>query len=132
MGDAGDCVEDIGGNLLIDLDEGARILAHLVNVDPEAVAIGMVAAGQIAADMNLWESSAAARQDALITKAALPTCLPTRVSIDDILVAIQSDKKVKAGKVRFVLPCSIGSSFVTDKVNSDQVKEALARIRCCD
>lgn len=94
----------------------------------EAVAIGMVAAGQIAADMGLWTGAATERQDALIAKSKLPTRLPAQVSIDDILTAIKSDKKVSAGKVRFVLPRSIGTSFVTDKVESEQVRRVLERM----
>ncbi|MFK8183284.1 MAG: 3-dehydroquinate synthase [Phormidesmis sp.] len=91
----------------------------------EAVAIGMVAAGNIAVEMGLWDASATKRQDALMVKTHLPTALPANVSIDDILVAIKSDKKVKEGTVRFVLPRSIGTSFVSDKVDSAQVRNVL-------
>ena len=94
----------------------------------EAIAIGMVAAGQIAVDMGLWEKSATQRQDALIAKTELPTRLPKGVSIEDILIAIKSDKKVKEGKVRFVLPKGIGSAFVSDQVSDTAARQVLEDI----
>ncbi|MEM6449699.1 MAG: 3-dehydroquinate synthase [Cyanobacteria bacterium P01_D01_bin.105] len=93
----------------------------------EAVAIGMVAAAKIAeneAESN-WDESATQRQHALLEKTQLPTALPVELSIDDILRALKSDKKVREGKVRFVLPRSIGTSFVTDKVDSEQTRQVL-------
>ena len=94
-------------------------------VHGEAVAIGMVAAGKIAVEMGLWTAEEARRQDALIAKTGLPTEIPANVAIADILTAIQSDKKVKAGKVRFILPTAIGKVIITDKVTPEIIKQAL-------
>ena len=90
----------------------------------EAVAIGMVAAAKLAEVMeqSQWGEAATARQQKLLEKTQLPTQIPESVKVDDILVAVQSDKKVKAGKVRFVLPKDVGEAFVTD-----QVGDAIAR-----
>ena len=95
-------------------------------VHGEAVAIGMVAAGKIAVEMGLWTQEAAQRQDALIAKTGLPTDIPNNVAIADILTTIKSDKKVKAGKVRFILPTSIGKVIITDKVTSEIITKALS------
>lgn len=94
-------------------------------VHGEAVAIGMVAAGKIAVCMGLWTEQEAARQDKLIAKAGLPLDVPSQLSIDNILETIKSDKKVKAGKVRFILPTKIGAVTITDKVTSEIVREVL-------
>ena len=94
-------------------------------VHGEAVAIGMVAAGKIAVEMGLWTKEEAKRQDALITKAGLPTDVPTELAIDDILESIKSDKKVKAGKVRFILPMAIGKVIISDRVTSEIISKAL-------
>lgn len=91
----------------------------------EAVGIGMVAAGAIATTLNHWPQTATDRQLALIQKAGLPTQLPADISIDDILVTLRSDKKVKSGKVRFVLPKRIGTAFVTDQVTDEIVRTVL-------
>lgn len=95
----------------------------------EAVAIGMVAAGQIAVDMGLWKKSATQRQDVLIEKTQLPTRLPAGIDIADILVSLRSDKKVKEGKVRFILPKGIGSAFVTDQVSDERARAVLENMQ---
>ena len=94
----------------------------------EAVGIGMVAAGAIAAALNHWPQTATNRQLAIIQKAGLPTQLPATINIDDILIALRSDKKVKSGKVRFVLPKRIGEAFVTDQVTDDIIRNALEKM----
>lgn len=94
-------------------------------VHGEAVAIGMVAAGKIAVEMGLWTAEAAQRQNALIAKTGLPTEIPSEISLDSILQAIQSDKKVKAGKVRFILPTKIGKVIISDRVTPEIIVRAL-------
>ncbi|MFH7027881.1 MAG: 3-dehydroquinate synthase [Heteroscytonema crispum UTEX LB 1556] len=103
---------------------GYRLLKH-----GEAVAIGMVAAGQIAVELGMWTKEEAERQDALIKKAGLPTQLPNGVDIEAIIEALVLDKKVKAGKVRFVLPTQIGVVTVTDEVPSDTIRQVLGGMR---
>jgi 3-dehydroquinate synthase len=95
-------------------------------VHGEAVAIGMVAAGKIAIQMGLWTQEEAKRQDVLIEKTGLPTDIPAELKIDAILETIKSDKKVKAGKVRFILPTTIGRVMITNQVTSESITEALA------
>lgn len=99
---------------------GYRLVNH-----GEAVAIGMVAAGQIAVELGMWQNVDTERQNALIQKTGLPTQLPTGVDIEEIIQALQLDKKVKAGKVRFVLPTEIGVVTVTDEVPSDIIRQVL-------
>jgi len=95
----------------------------------EAVAIGMVAAGKIAMHLGMWPQSDAQRQDQLIQKAGLPTQLPGDLDIDAIVDALQTDKKVKDGKVRFILPKQIGVVEITDKVPADTIRQVLAEMR---
>ncbi|MEO1669780.1 MAG: 3-dehydroquinate synthase [Cyanobacteria bacterium J06631_2] len=95
-------------------------------VHGEAVAIGMVAAGKIALEMGLWTQPEAGRQAALITRAGLPTAIPAELAIADILETIKSDKKVQAGKVRFILPTEIGKVIITDQVTSEIISKALS------
>jgi 3-dehydroquinate synthase len=100
---------------------GYRVVNH-----GEAVAIGMVAAGRIAVNLNLWNAMDADRQHALIEKTGLPTQLPAGLDIEAIVDALQTDKKVEAGKVRFVLPTEIGAVKVTDQVPADVIRQVLA------
>ena len=91
----------------------------------EAVAIGMVAAGKIAVAMEMWSQEDTSRQKALIAKAGLPTEIPSKLNKEAIIEALKSDKKVKAGKVRFVLPTQIGASVVSDKVSSELIRQVI-------
>jgi 3-dehydroquinate synthase len=95
-------------------------------VHGEGVGIGMVAAGKIAAELGMWTEAEVERQDSLIVKAGLPTKLPTGLDINQILETLQIDKKVKAGKVRFILPTQIGNVTITDQVPADTILRVLA------
>jgi 3-dehydroquinate synthase len=103
---------------------GYRLVNH-----GEAVAIGMVAAGQIAVNLGMWQQQETDRQNAIIQKAGLPTQIPAGVDIEAIIDALQLDKKVKAGKVRFVLPTQIGVVTVTDQVPSDTIRQVLQKMQ---
>lgn len=95
----------------------------------EAVAIGMIAAGQIAVELGSWSQADMQRQDALIKKAGLPTQIPAELDIDTILKTLQMDKKVQDGKVRFVLPTQIGTAIITDNVPSELVHTVLSKLQ---
>jgi len=99
---------------------GYRLVNH-----GEAVAIGMVAAGQIAIALQLWDDASHQRQLALIQKAGLPISLPPGLDIHDILATLQTDKKVEAGQVRFVLPTRIGEAIVTTQATHEVVYQVL-------
>jgi 3-dehydroquinate synthase len=94
----------------------------------EAVAIGMVAAGEIARELGMWTQEETQRQHTLIEKADLPTKLPPGLDIQAIIEALQLDKKVKAGKVRFVLPTQIGAVTVTDQVPTEIIRGLLQKM----
>jgi 3-dehydroquinate synthase len=95
-------------------------------VHGEAVAIGMVIAGKIAVSLDLWSAEEAQRQDDLITKTGLPTQIPPDLDREKIIDLLQSDKKVKAGKVRFILPQAIGKVTITDQVTPDLLRQILS------
>ena len=94
----------------------------------EAVGIGMVAAGKIAAELGMWTNEETQRQNNLISKASLPTQLPNGIDIEKIVDALQIDKKVKAGKVRFILPTQIGEVKITDQVPADTIRHVLQEL----
>jgi 3-dehydroquinate synthase len=97
----------------------------------EAVAIGMVAAGQLAVELGLWTATAAQRQDAVIHQADLSIALPSGINLDEMIKTLKSDKKVTAGKGIFILPIDIGATkTVAYKVSNDPdhlVSDALIR-----
>ena len=87
--------------------------------------MGMVAAGKIATVMGNWSSREAKRQDELIKKAQLPLKIPPQLNKQVIINALQSDKKVIAGKVRFVIPTEIGLATITDRVTTRVIEQAI-------
>lgn len=106
---------------------GYRLVNH-----GEAVAIGMVAAGKLAVELQMWQQEDAARQDVLIQKAGLPWQLPAGLDNQAIIDALQTDKKVKDGEVRFVLPSQIGLVKPTEPtvtVSSDIIKRVLQQMQ---
>jgi 3-dehydroquinate synthase len=92
----------------------------------EAVAIGMVAAGELSLELGLWGASEQRRQRAVIAAAGLPQQWPT-LDPGAVLQCLQGDKKVRDGKVRFVLPTGLGSVQIRDDVTPEQVLAALQR-----
>jgi 3-dehydroquinate synthase len=95
----------------------------------EAVAIGMVTAGKLAVELGLWTPQASQRQDAVIHKTGLPTTLPPGLDLAQIVDLLYNDKKVKAGKVRFILPTKIGATKMVDDVSDSLIQQVLEACR---
>lgn len=91
----------------------------------QAVAIGMMAEARIAQRMGLLDSSELTRLKDVIAGVGLPTEIP-RLDTGKMIEAIKHDKKIVAGKVRFVLPRAIGNVFITEEVNTSLVEEILS------
>jgi 3-dehydroquinate synthase len=90
----------------------------------EAVGLGMLMAGTIARRMALWDADAESRQRALLAAAGLPLRLPPLDS-EAVLTTLRSDKKVRHGLVRFVLPTAIGQVVLRDDVEEGTILETL-------
>ena len=94
----------------------------------EAVAIGMVAAGELSCELGLWSRDDQTRQRQVIAAAGLPLAWPD-LQADAVLACLQGDKKVRDGQVRFVLPTALGHVEIHDDVSGEQVLRALERCR---
>lgn len=102
-------------------------------VHGEGVAIGMVLAHRFSARLNLASPDDAARVEAHLKAVGLPTKIsdipgelpPTEVLMD----AIAQDKKVKSGKLTFILTHGIGQSFVANDVAASEVELFLNETR---
>ena len=93
----------------------------------EAVAMGMVAVGQLAVHRGLWKESEATRQIELIKKAGLPTKWPG-LELENVLSSLKGDKKVKDGKVSFVMPLKIGDVKIFNNVSNQEIHECLNQL----
>jgi len=96
----------------------------------EAVAIGMVMAFDLSAALGLCPAEDAARVARHLAAVGLPTALDKgarRWSAPALLRHMGQDKKVRDGKVRFILARGIGRAFVADDVPEDAVRALLER-----
>ncbi|RFZ83673.1 3-dehydroquinate synthase [Shinella sp. WSJ-2] len=94
-------------------------------VHGEGVSIGMVLAHQFSARMNLCSPDDGKRVEKHLREVGLPTSMeqipgglpPAEVLMD----TIAQDKKVKGGKLTFILTRGVGQSFVADDVPQSEV-----------
>jgi len=77
----------------------------------EAISIGMVFAGKLAQKMKLFPRKDQERLVNILRRIGLPTELKIKEP-NKLLPYIFSDKKVKKGKINFVLPRKIGKVFI--------------------
>ena len=93
----------------------------------EAVAMGMVAVGQLAVQRGLWKGIEAERQKKLIEKAGLPSKWPG-LELENVLSTLKGDKKVKDGKISFVMPLKIGEVKIFNNISNEEIDECLQKL----
>lgn len=91
----------------------------------EAVAAGIVLAAQTSIRKNWLNASEVCRIENLLKAFDLPITAPGHMNFDIFMKHMRHDKKVKAGRIRFVLPQGIGHAVVSDEVSDDILKEVL-------
>jgi shikimate kinase/3-dehydroquinate synthase len=101
-------------------------LTHYGVKHGEAVAIGMAVETRLAEDLGVAEPGLARKLTDLLAMLELPTSIPASIGIDDLLSAMLSDKKKRAGIIRFSLPVKIGEAVWGIEVQD--LKAALTKI----
>lgn len=91
----------------------------------EAVAIGLVMAADLSLKLGQVEPSVPDRVRALLAELKLPISLREPIPVPDLLTAMGSDKKVRAGRLTFVILQGIGQAAVTSLVEANQVESVL-------
>lgn len=95
----------------------------------EAVAVGMLMAIALSADMGYLEAAVLPRCKALIARLDLPTCYPAQLTPEALYQSMWLDKKVAAGKMRLILLKGIGEAVVTAEASEAQILAVLHRFR---
>ncbi|MCP4717420.1 MAG: 3-dehydroquinate synthase [Deltaproteobacteria bacterium] len=90
----------------------------------EAVSLGIIAANSIAQNRGLLKQSLTTRIAELLGKFNLPTAVDGALPIDDLYRAMLQDKKVKAGKIVFVLPTTVGNCTCVNDLTEEEIKNA--------
>lgn len=103
-------------------------VSHYQRSHGQCVALGMVAASNLAVDLGMLNADDRDRIIGLISRAGLPTSGLTEDS-PAIMDAMAFDKKVAELRIRFILPDRIGHVTIRDDVPSVQVLTAIESIR---
>ena len=91
----------------------------------EAVLFGMRVAGSLARHRGMWAADAERRQQRLIDVLSVAGS-PTDMPLDLVWQYMGSDKKARAGAIRFVLPRRIGEATVVSDVSRAEFDRAWA------
>lgn len=95
----------------------------------EAVAFGLVAAAETARFLRLMSEDDAQLVRVAVERLGLESRLVGLPSDDELIARMLHDKKVASGKLRLVLPTSLGVSRVVDDPPLEAVRAGLGAIR---
>ena len=91
----------------------------------EAVAAGLIIATRLSTRLRWMSREQEQRVETLLTRAGLPTNLPSRVAAARLLDLMRLDKKVLGGSVRLILLEGIGHARITNEIDPDLVLHTL-------
>lgn len=95
----------------------------------EAIALGMRAALFLSERRADLAPEVSAKILGLLGKFRLPLVLGEHIGTDVVMDRLARDKKFAAGAIRFVVLDAAGSARVTDRVTTDDLREAIGRLR---
>jgi len=93
----------------------------------EAISIGMEVAARVAVACGKLSPGEATRQTRLLQALELPIRSPG-TDVDAILNTMQRDKKVRSGRMRWVLPTRIGHAEIYSDIDAAIVREAVVAV----
>lgn len=94
----------------------------------EAISIGLVAEVKLAYKLGYMKEEECIQVISLLEKAGLPVAIPDYINKEDLIQKLYTDKKVRDGKLRFVIQNGIGNMVEFSKgVFSTSIEESLAR-----
>ncbi|MDQ8732081.1 3-dehydroquinate synthase [Bradyrhizobium sp. LHD-71] len=101
----------------------------------EGVSIGMVLAAELSAELGMLDAGDAARVTRHLSEAGLPTRLQEVAGFaqegladaDALMALMAQDKKVKRGRLTFILLKALGEAVIVNDVEPQTVRNFLAR-----
>ncbi|MCJ7514453.1 MAG: 3-dehydroquinate synthase [Dehalococcoidia bacterium] len=93
----------------------------------EAVAIGMMAAARLSHSLGILSLEVVERHQTIFKKFGLPTHC-SGVALNDVLAAMELDKKVRSKAVRWVLLKDIGQVLISSEVPEKDVSKVLQEV----
>jgi 3-dehydroquinate synthase len=87
----------------------------------------MMMAFELAASRGWIQQHEVAQVRQLLQFFELPIAPPTEMQIDDFMPYIKTDKKVKAGRMRFILPQQLGLAVICDDVTEAELRQVFTK-----
>lgn len=94
----------------------------------EAVAVGLAAAARLSARLGTLPETEVARVEKTVAAHALPVRLRETISVTALMGAMQNDKKVRAGRLRFVTLNRLGEAVTRNDVEPALVERVWREI----
>jgi 3-dehydroquinate synthetase len=96
----------------------------------EAISLGMTLAFELSAVRGLVPTAAAERVARHLAQVGLPTRIDSvpgeTLDVDRLMELIAQDKKVRRGRLTFILARAIGESFIAPDIDAAEVRAFLA------
>jgi 3-dehydroquinate synthase len=89
----------------------------------EAIAIGLVLAGRLSEKLGKVDASVPERAREVIKRYNLPVALRQPLKIGDLLAAARKDKKVRAGRLRYVALDAVGKAVTVEDIDEDLISD---------
>ncbi len=117
-----------GGRALLNLGHTfahaiEKVAGYSVYLHGEAVAVGLAAATRLSHRLGLLEKTAIHRVDSILSAHSLPTRLREPIALNDLMTAMSSDKKVRVGRLRFVVMTALGTAETRGDIDVATVQE---------
>lgn len=120
-----------GGRALLNL---GHTFAHAIEnvagygeyLHGEAVAIGLVLATRLSVELGQLGSETIEQIESVLAAYQLPIRLQSSLPIDQLMSAMQRDKKIRGGKLRFVTMTKLGKAITSEGVDPKRVEEVWA------
>ena len=91
----------------------------------EAVAIGMLLAARLSAQLGMADAADTGRLHALLERLDLPTAMPGGMAANALLARMLLDKKNRAGTLRLILWRGIGRAEIAENIDATALRAVL-------
>lgn len=94
----------------------------------EGISVGMVAAFMLSEELGYIKPEFTQRIIKLLNRFRLPVSIPFEASVDDILNIMRLDKKVRSGRIEFVLPFDNGEIKPGIEIKEKMLEQVLKKL----
>ena len=122
-----------GGRALLNLGHTfahaiEKVAGYSVYLHGEAVAIGLAAATRLSSHLQLIDGGLVPAIESVLAAHHLPTALREPIEINALMQAMTRDKKVRAGKLRFVVMEAMGRAATAETIDESLVRTVWSEV----